>query len=292
MNCVHNASEDGSGIGFLPSEPDSAPSGDPDLDFTRSRSISSHGFKRIYCGHCGAWHNVLVPCGDRTCPICRREEMLKARRKYLPHLKKIHRPKLLTLTFPNQHFISKSFFKEFRKYWSRLIRRKQFKSKIRGGLFTFEVTNKGNGWHVHAHILIDCDYIPQKSLVAAWKELTGKAFIVDIRVAKNPEIALRYILKYISKSPEIGDNKQEYNNAVRGVRMVQGFGSMYNIKTVKVPMPCKKCGQVAWLTEFEHDLILSGRYFGVMLKKAIKKAKNLKECLASRAGPDSLFSTA
>lgn len=232
--------------------------------------------------NCGSWHNVIMPCGDRTCPECRRVEMLKARRKYLPHLKEIHRPKLLTLTWPNQKFISRKLFIDFRKCWSKLIRRKPFSTLIKGGLFTFEVTNKGNGWHVHAHILLDAAYIPQKSLSIAWKAITGQAFIVDIRVAKNPKIALNYILKYISKTPELLGSKEDYNKALKGVRTIQGFGSMYRIKYIKKPMPCKKCGSTSWVPEFIHDMIIKGNYLMHVIKQ---KSRLLKDVISDYLPP-------
>ena len=69
---------------------------------------------------------------------------------------------------------------DLKEAWKKLRRRAPYKEVWQGGLYTIEVVNKGRGWHVHLHILVEGGYVSQRLLAADWKELTGD-YIVDIR---------------------------------------------------------------------------------------------------------------
>lgn len=58
-------------------------------------------------------------------------------------------------------------------------------SKIDGCVYSYEITNKGNGWHPHIHMvaLVD-DWIDREKLSKEWKAITGDSFIVDVRRLK------------------------------------------------------------------------------------------------------------
>ena len=58
-------------------------------------------------------------------------------------------------------------------------------SKIDGCVYSYEITNKGNGWHPHLHMvaLVD-DWIDREKLSKEWKAITGDSFIVDVRRLK------------------------------------------------------------------------------------------------------------
>ena len=56
-----------------------------------------------------------------------------------------------------------------------------YKEAWQGGLYAVEAVNKGRGWHVHLHVLVEGGYVSQRLLAADWQELTGDSCIVDIR---------------------------------------------------------------------------------------------------------------
>ncbi len=52
---------------------------------------------------------------------------------------------------------------------------------IAGAVGALEVTNRGKGWHPHAHMLVLLDrYVDQKALSAEWRAVTGDSFVVGI----------------------------------------------------------------------------------------------------------------
>jgi hypothetical protein len=71
-----------------------------------------------------------------------------------------------------------------RQLWVRLGPR------VRGGFYAIEPIHKGRGWHVHIHAILDADYLPQAELSRLWHEITGDAYIVDIRRVFSPQGAL------------------------------------------------------------------------------------------------------
>lgn len=178
----------------------------------------------------------------------------------------IQHPKLLTLTIPNVARLTKHVVLSIPRALKRLFRRKYYQNLVRGGLLALEVTNTGNGWHPHAHVLLDADYLPQQKLDKDWKKLTGG--MVDIR-ARTPQNALPYMLKYVGKAPDIYRTDQnkglkrycspderiereiEYNAAMKGIRTVQPFGTLYGKeKPVKPVLTCATCGGTDWISEW------------------------------------------
>jgi hypothetical protein len=128
----------------------------------------------------------------------------------------------------------------------------QFQRHIRGGLYAIEVTNIGNGWHVHVHILADAAYISHDALVAAWLAITGDSFIVDIREARSADEALCYVLKYVGKPPKasggypVEDFVRIFNEVMKGVRLIHTFGSLYSYRPSRLSRPCPNCGKAEW----------------------------------------------
>lgn len=91
---------------------------------------------------------------------------------------------------------------------------------------------------------------------------------MDIR-PRDPVTVLGYTLKYIGKAPDIyrvdggqgpkrycgpaerWRREEAYNEALKGIRMVQPFGTMYGkLKAEKPVLTCEVCGGVEWISEW------------------------------------------
>lgn len=80
---------------------------------------------------------------------------------------------------------------------------------ISGAVGTLEVTNRGRGWHPHAHMIVALDrWLDQSALSAEWKAVTGDSFVVGISrldpavpVAKSFAEVFKYALKFGDLSP-------------------------------------------------------------------------------------------
>jgi hypothetical protein len=78
---------------------------------------------------------------------------------------------------------------------------------IAGAVGALEVTNRGKGWHPHAHMLVMLDrYVDQKALSAEWKSITGDSFVVGItRLDRDrpPIEAFVEVFKYAVKFSDL-----------------------------------------------------------------------------------------
>jgi len=179
---------------------------------------------------------------------------------------RMRNPKLTTFTVPNMVRLTKDALLSITRAFKKLFRRKFYRDRVRGGIFALEITNHGNDWHPHLHVLMDADYLAQRKMDADWKRLTGG--MVDIR-ARSPHNALPYTLKYVGKAPDIYrvdrnigpkryckpaeriERELEYNAALKGMRTVQTFGTLYGSeKPVKPVLTCSKCGGTDWISEW------------------------------------------
>ncbi|NKO00869.1 protein rep, partial [Weissella cibaria] len=126
-------------------------------------------------------------------------------------------PVFITLTVKNGDDLQERFahlVNSFRRYQKR--RREWFTKgrgcnelcRAEGGVFSYEVTNKGNGWHPHLHgVLLVSSYIDREQLSAEWESITGDSKIVDVRrlKPKNGEMAEAFceVFKYALKFSEL-----------------------------------------------------------------------------------------
>lgn len=196
-----------------------------------------------------------------VCPFCAARRGSKTVERYLDRLAVIaqERPRarlaLLTLTVKNgpdlveRHGHLECSWKKLQKK-----RRNAAKgltvtemSKVVGALFSYEVTNKGKGWHPHLHaiVLLD-DWLDQGKLSAEWHRITGDSFIVDVRrIGKRldalvdptgsivPEVvdAFTEVSKYALKFSDLSfsDNLHAFET-LRGKRLQGAFGAFWGVK--------------------------------------------------------------
>jgi hypothetical protein len=122
--------------------------------------------------------------------------------------------------------------------------------EVAGGVYSIEITNKGNGWHPHAHAIWMVDKETQaakeprlwglQALSPEWHRITGDSFIVDARPIEqkiqneneNPYLAgFCEVLKYACKPAELGPARiLEALPTLTGQRLVGAFGCFYGIK--------------------------------------------------------------
>jgi hypothetical protein len=171
---------------------------------------------------------------------------------YRESMKAMRAPKHLTLTLVNVPVLTRKFVRTMRGNFKKLMHRKFYREKVRGGLYVIEAVNKGKGWHVHLHVVIDARFLPQRKVSRDWKDLTGSS-IVWITKTRERDAALRELLKYVMKRPTVSGREGEYNEALKGTRLVQPFGSIYDsLVLVVVPLKCERCGGQQWIMwEFE-----------------------------------------
>jgi hypothetical protein len=142
----------------------------------------------------------------------------------------------------------------FRRFYGKYALVKSKKGKWRedrkrflgaGWLAATELGGDNNNLHIHA--LVYGPIRAQSLLKAAWIEITGDSFGVDIR-KKNPQEAVDYVLKYIAKPPATDSYRRvaEYADMMKGSRRFRCGGIFYNrfkmAKKESKPYTCVVCG--------------------------------------------------
>ena len=100
-----------------------------------------------------------------------------------------------------------------------------------GGFHSIEVTNKGQGWHPHVHMIWLCASEPsQEALSAEWHAWTGDSFIVDCRPLHDPVEGFMEVCKYALKFSdlELADNWHAYE-VMAGQRLIDSHGLMRGV---------------------------------------------------------------
>lgn len=159
------------------------------------------------------------------CPLCAIRRGAKTLEAYLSRYQviKAENPtwklSMITLTVVNGEDLAERFqhlqksvqrvFKHRRKAINEGKSRTEWR-KVHGYVGTFEVTNKGKGWHPHAHIMVlhtsSFDY---KAMQAEWKEITGDSHVLNVTAAMHPEEpewdfleVFKYAVKFSDLAPE------------------------------------------------------------------------------------------
>jgi len=104
--------------------------------------------------------------------------------------------KLITLTInPAKFFTPLDAYHSTRRLVPELARKIRNEGKAFEYLRVLEITKKG--WP-HYHLVARADYIKQRWISEAWRQLTG-AYIVDIRAIYKAEHVYSYVMKYLCK---------------------------------------------------------------------------------------------
>ena len=106
-------------------------------------------------------------------------------------------------------------------------------NKIEGSLRSIEVTNKGRGWHVHAHTFaLLSAYVDREALSGELMRFSGgECKIVDVRACKNGIIAgMCEVIKYALKPGELTNEQTlQVFEDFKGTRMIECGGLLRGV---------------------------------------------------------------
>lgn len=189
-------------------------------------------------------HNASFCRQHLVCPLCAIRRGAKALGAYLTRWQVIQeerpdlRPYLLTLTVKNgedlderQTHLTKSLRKllDHRRNFNAGVARSPWTElcKAEGAVYTLELTNKGNGWHPHCHMIVLAASAPsQSALSAEWHKITGDSMIVDCRpITGDPSEGFMEVFKYAVKFSDLSlaDNWHAAQR-LKGKRLLNSFG--------------------------------------------------------------------
>ena len=189
-------------------------------------------------------HNATFCKQHLVCPLCAIRRGAKALGAYLTRWQVIQqerpelRPYLLTLTVKNgpdleerQAHLTKSLRKlmDRRRYFNAGTRGAPYTElcKAQGAVYTLELTNKGNGWHPHCHMIVLASSQPSQSdLSAEWLGITGDSMIVDCRpITGDPSEGFMEVFKYAVKFSDLTlEDNWHAAQILKGKRLLNSFG--------------------------------------------------------------------
>ena len=159
------------------------------------------------------------------CPFCAIRRASKTLEAYLTRYRILMavnpnwRLSMITLTVKNGDDLAERF-KHLQKAVQRVFKRRRDWlekargltewRKVHGYVGTYEFTNKGQGWHPHAHIMVlHSESFDYKALKTEWFEITGDSHVLNVTAAKHPKEpeldfleVFKYAVKFSDLSPE------------------------------------------------------------------------------------------
>ncbi len=189
-------------------------------------------------------HNATFCKQHLVCPLCAIRRGAKALGAYLARWEVIQqerpelRPYLVTLTVKNGDDLEERQNHLTRSLRRLLDRRRNFNAgsrghpwtelcKAQGAVYTLELTNKGNGWHPHCHmIVLGASQIDQQALSAEWHAITGDSMVVDVRpILGDPSEGFMEVFKYAVKFSDLELSQNwEAAQVLKGKRLLNSFG--------------------------------------------------------------------
>jgi hypothetical protein len=184
------------------------------------------------CKDCGEVTKLPYRCNIKWCPRCAWRVAQKRKALLQLFTSKIQQPKHLVLTQRNFEVLTNRKIKRMIACLSKMRKRKCMRN-VRGGCVSIEITNEGNGWHLHSHWLVDADWLPMADVSVAWGKLVNQEFaIVKVKDVRGKDY-LKEICKYVVEGSELAKWEPEHiNQFVRAVyrnRFFFSFGSLFKI---------------------------------------------------------------
>lgn len=228
---------------------------------------------KYYCRDCRSQFYVRNSCHSRICPTCASVYARRMREKIEPILRQVASNKrkgyalsLLTLTVTSKRFGGdlpsradlKRLYAEtstflrlnYGKYAAHLSRSgkvvEERKRYIGAGWFAVLEFGADNN-NAHCHIVTYGPIRRWHKLLTAWEGITTDSRGVDIRIIRQPSVAIEYVLKYIWQPPWTDSYKRlvDYAFTIKGTRRLRSGGIFYNCFTLEplqgLPFHCAVC---------------------------------------------------
>jgi len=221
------------------------------------------------CKCCGQVQEHQYHCSIKWCPRCN-WRITRTRQQTLQlWIQTIKQPKHLVLTQRNFENLTRETIRCHTRHLAAIRRTRSF-DQVNGGCVSVEITNKGEGWHLHSHWLLDARFIPQDEVAIAWGKLVGQEYgIVKVKDLRDRKEYQREVSKYVVKGSEMAcwppDQLAQFVQAVRGQRFFFKFGSLMKhteaikaqLKFLKPSPPSCECGMRSFKFESGFQAIVN-----------------------------------
>lgn len=270
----------------------------------------------LICRGCGSTRAAQKQCLKRWCPVCARRIAADRVETYQSAIDAMQWPMMVTLTMPHTAESScPSDVRALRRALGRLRRLRWFVNKVRGGITSIEVTSGDNGWHPHAHLVIDCRWLSvqvpsppyactpraldklcktaREEVGEQWRMCLRADQRVQVQVSRARPEAAREALKYAVKATDLATTALPIApllRILRVTRLMSAWGSVrrYRLDTaeadseLQLPGVVCECGCGAWVPDFVERRAESWR---IERSRAREKQWPLPDVLRSQSRP-------
>lgn len=238
-------------------------------EFALAEKLAECGLEfPLLCTKCGSFHKGETRCKKRWCPVCQKSIAARNKEAVQAIVANFQWPLHVMLSCKNTP--SPAGLSHLRKSFQKFRRWKLWTSRVKGGVCGYEITNRGQGFHPHAHLLIDCRWLSltvkepsfkahpeliearckaaQQELSVAWgKALNQKQGAIVWVERVSAEDAIQEVLKYALKTSEMLELEGKIGptiKAIQACRTMTTFGKAYGKprKPQKKKAKCKMCG--------------------------------------------------
>jgi len=195
------------------------------------RNFERCGNEMMYqtCRNCGRVEELPYSCSLKWCPRCQWKktgERVRILRKWSAS---ITQPKHLVLTQRNFPVLTRRKIREHKQHLQKFRRTKVFKD-VRGGACSVEITNEGNGWHLHSHWLLDVRWLEMPEVSRTWGSLCGQEFgivkVKDLRAGDYVHECAKYVCEGNAMAQWPPEQILEFVQAIKGCRFFFQFGEL------------------------------------------------------------------
>jgi hypothetical protein len=231
----------------------------------------------LTCTSCGLQKMAFTRCDLKWCPSCAPRLAHDKVTRYDPICSTFQNPLFLTITCKNYRSQKHTGIRELRQAFTQLRRLRWWKRCCAGGVASFELTNKGAGWHPHIHALLDSSWlavqVPKPAPGSSAKQYKDAARRACEEVAEQMSLALgrpasvkgrrrglrsgasaalKEVIKYSIKPQDLDKTKARIGpmlHELSKTRNLVSWGTAYRHPTLKKPVreacPCEQCNNFA-----------------------------------------------
>ncbi|HIE54732.1 MAG TPA: hypothetical protein EYP90_06065 [Chromatiaceae bacterium] len=184
------------------------------------------------------------------CPLCavrRGAKSLKAyldKFEYLRQQDKALRLSLVTLTVKNGPDLGERMH-HLKNGVSVLLKRRNHAirgrrvvtewAKLKGVVGSYEVTNRGKGWHPHVHMIaLHNQYLEYGAMIEEWRRITGDSYILHVDPARHPDDPARDFLEVFKYAVKFSDLSPAHNVeaflTLKGKRLLFSAGAFRGVQ--------------------------------------------------------------
>lgn len=181
-------------------------------------------------------------CNLRWCPMCANTKRWVITRGVRDWLRHSNYPKLLTLTLKHSELPLAEQIIDLYAYFRKFRNNKFMKSRIKGGVWFFQVkiSKRSGQWHPHIHALVEGQWLDHKKMMGLWKSITVDSNIVHIKMIQDLDKGAEHVARYATKPAMLSelsiDEAIEVFDAMHNRRVCGTWGSARKIKLRPIPL--------------------------------------------------------